>query len=90
MDGTVLVIFARKFSRQDVIVHVSGCVHARTCSGSLFQCVMCSDGAWLQSFCLLLLLCRCDWLQVARCCGVSCLLCCLQLSRVLVSDRLSY
>lgn len=36
MDGTVLVIFARKFFRQDVIVHVSGCVHARTCSGSLF------------------------------------------------------
>lgn len=87
--GQSSVTLAWMFSRQGMIVHVSGCVHARTCSGSCFQCVMCSDGAWLQSFCLLLLLCRCDWLQVARCCGVSFLLCCLRLSRDLMSGRLS-
>lgn len=87
--GRSFVTVVRKFSSQDGILHVSGCVHAHTCAGSFFQRVMCSNGAWLQSFCLLLLLCRCDWLQVARC-YVSCLLCCLHLSHVLVSDRLSY
>lgn len=32
------------FSRQDVILHVSGCVHARTCSGSFFP--VCDVQRW--------------------------------------------